>query len=110
MKKLANSGNSLVVQWLGLRAFTAGGLGSIPSQGTKIPLHVSFSVVSDSLRLHGLSIAFQTPLSMEFARQEHWSGLPSHCVVQPKKKKKKENLGKCHQSGMFLSSKWSVKP
>ena len=30
-------GNSLVVQWLGLHAFTAEGLGSIPGQGTKIP-------------------------------------------------------------------------
>ena len=30
-------GNSLLVQWLGLNALTAEGLGSIPSQGTKIP-------------------------------------------------------------------------
>ena len=30
-------GNSLVVQWLGLHAFTAEGLGSIPCWGTKIP-------------------------------------------------------------------------
>ena len=30
-------GNSLVVQWLGLHAFTAEDLGSIPGQGTKIP-------------------------------------------------------------------------
>ena len=29
-------GNSLVVQWLGLRAFTAKGAGSTPGQGTKI--------------------------------------------------------------------------
>ena len=32
---------------------------------------VSCSVVSDSLR-----IAHQAPLSMEFSRQEYWSGLP----------------------------------
>ena len=32
-----NWGNSLVVKWLGLRAFTAKGQGSIPGQGTKIP-------------------------------------------------------------------------
>ena len=31
------SGNSLAVQWLGLRTFTAKGVGSIPGQGTKIP-------------------------------------------------------------------------
>ena len=29
-------GNSLVVEWLGLRTFTAEGLGSIPGRGTKI--------------------------------------------------------------------------
>ena len=29
--------NFLVVQWLGLQAFTAEGPSSIPSQGTKIP-------------------------------------------------------------------------
>ena len=29
-------GTSLVVQWLGLRVSTAGGLGSIPGWGTKI--------------------------------------------------------------------------
>ena len=33
-------GNSLVVQWLGLGAFTAGGLGSIPGQETKMPQDV----------------------------------------------------------------------
>ena len=30
-------GNSLVVQWLGLCAFTAESLGSVPGWGTKIP-------------------------------------------------------------------------
>ena len=30
-------GNSLAVQWLGLHASTAGGMGLIPRQGTKIP-------------------------------------------------------------------------
>jgi len=30
-------GASLAVQWLGLHASTASGLGSVPSQGTKIP-------------------------------------------------------------------------
>ena len=31
------AGTSLVVQWLRLRASTAGGEGSIPGPGTKIP-------------------------------------------------------------------------
>ena len=30
-------GNSLAVQWLGLRAFTAEGEGSVPGRGTGIP-------------------------------------------------------------------------
>ena len=30
-------GNSLVVQWLGFRASTAGGMGSNPGWGTRIP-------------------------------------------------------------------------
>ena len=34
--KNTTNGNSLAVQWLGLPAFTAEGLGSVPSQGTKI--------------------------------------------------------------------------
>ena len=37
---------------------------------------VSHSVRSDSLQPHGLYIAHQVPLSMEFSRQEYWSGLP----------------------------------
>ena len=36
--------------------------------------HVT-SVVFDSLQTHGL-IAHQAPLSMEFSRQEYWSGFP----------------------------------
>ena len=35
---------------------------------------LSCSVVSDSLRPHGLGL--QAPLSMGFPRQEYWSGLP----------------------------------
>ena len=34
--KRVSLGNSLEVQWLGLRAFTAAGPGSIHGQGTKI--------------------------------------------------------------------------
>ena len=32
-----SQGNSLAVQWLGLCALTAEGLGSIPGRGTKTP-------------------------------------------------------------------------
>ena len=32
--------------------------------------------MSDSLRPHGLYVARQTSLSVEFPRQEYWSGLP----------------------------------
>ena len=37
---------------------------------------LSHSVVSDSLQHHGLHVAHQAPLSMEFSKQEYWSGLP----------------------------------
>ena len=37
IKQKKESGNSLVVQWLGLQALTARGMGSIPGQRTKIP-------------------------------------------------------------------------
>ena len=36
----------------------------------------SHSVMSDSLQTHGLYIAHQAPLSMQFSRQEYRSGLP----------------------------------
>ena len=42
----------------------------------KVSASVSSSVVSDTSRLHGLHIAHQASLSMEFSRQEYWSGLP----------------------------------
>ena len=32
--------------------------------------------MSDFLRPHRLYVACQAPLSMEFSRQEYWSGLP----------------------------------
>ena len=38
--------------------------------------HLTCSVMSDSLRPYGLYVARQSPLSMEFSRQEYWSGLP----------------------------------
>ena len=34
------------------------------------------SVMSDSLQLHGLTVACQAPLSIGFSRQEYWSELP----------------------------------
>ena len=37
---------------------------------------VSCSVVSNSLRPHGLKLVRLLSLSMEFSRQEYWSGLP----------------------------------
>ena len=37
---------------------------------------VSPSVVSHSLQPHGMCVTRQAPLSMEFSRQEYWSGLP----------------------------------
>ena len=39
-----------------------------------------YSVVPDSLKLHGLNIARQAPLSVEFSR--HNTGVGSHSVLQ----------------------------
>ena len=62
-----------------LPASVAEGVGSIPVWGTKMPDAPGYvrscSVVSDPLQLHG-TVARQAPLSMEFPRQEYWSGLP----------------------------------
>ena len=34
------------------------------------------TVMSNSLQPHGIFVAHQAPLSMEFPRQDYWSGLP----------------------------------
>ena len=36
--------------------------------------------MSNPLQPHGLYVAHQTPLSMEFSKQEYWSGLPFPCL------------------------------
>ena len=38
-----NNWNSLAVQWLGLHAFTAEGLGSVPGGGAKMPQAAQYS-------------------------------------------------------------------
>ena len=40
-----------------------------------VEVSVSCLVVSNSLRSHGLYVACQAPLPMEFSRQEYWNGL-----------------------------------
>ena len=51
-------GNSLVVQWLELWAFTAEGLGSIPGQGTKF-LQASWCGQNKTKQIYGTSLAVQ---------------------------------------------------
>ena len=41
-----------------------------------VPVHVRLSRFSDRLRATRWTVAHQAPLSMEFPRQEYWSGLP----------------------------------
>ena len=41
-----------------------------------VALTVLCLVASNSLQPHGLYVACQAPLSMEFSMQEHWSGSP----------------------------------
>ena len=54
-------GNSLVVQWLGLSTFTAGGLGSIPSWGTKIPSKNRKKKKKKNMGFEGYKNQVQTP-------------------------------------------------
>ena len=52
-------------------------LGPVPSCLSELHTCVlSHSVVSDCVPPHGLYVAHQAPLSMEFSRQEYWNGLP----------------------------------
>ena len=51
-------GNSLEVQWLGLLTVTAGALGSIPGQGTKVPQGYSVHVISQARILEWVAIPF----------------------------------------------------
>ena len=55
-------GNSLVVQWLGLRASTAGGMRSVPGRGTKI-LHVSSTAEKKKKMLCILTLMMYTQVS-----------------------------------------------
>ena len=84
-------GDSSVVQWLRLCASTVGGTGLIP--GWEVP-RVASEGGGPLWRTYGLgacmlscfspvqlfatlwTVAHHTPLSMEFSRQEYWSGLP----------------------------------
>ena len=60
---------------------TAVGLGSIPSQGTKILQAMLLLLLSRFSRVRLLATpwtaAYQAPLPMGFSRQEYWSGVPS---------------------------------
>ena len=75
--------------WLGLCAFTAKNLGSIPHQGTKIIQAVGHSTKRKSPCFDNCTMIVQSPqcatlwtvacqasLSTDSARQEYWSGLP----------------------------------
>ena len=61
--------------WNYLSHLTTDNLGNI-SRLVLQQSSVSHSVVSNSLWPHGLYVAHQPPLSMEFSRQGSWSGLP----------------------------------
>ena len=49
---------------------------SKPLSSCLVLLSVHCSVVFNSLQPHGLTAARQAPLSLEFSRQEYWSGQP----------------------------------
>ena len=55
----SKAGNSLAVQWLGLHAFTARALGSIPGRGTKIPQATRRSQKKKEKKLQGSDLAHE---------------------------------------------------
>ena len=69
-------GTSLVVQWRRLQCRDAD-MGSISGLGTKIS-YCCCLVAQSCLTLFVIpwTVAHQAPLSIEFPRQEYWSGLP----------------------------------
>ena len=66
---------SLVVQWLRFHAPNAGGLGLIPG-GTRSCVCVRVCELLSRVQLFvtPCTVYHQAPLSMEFSRQEYWSG------------------------------------
>ena len=76
-----STGNSLVVQWLGLHAFTAKGAGSpsplLIATGEAIPLRGLEGVPGlPGTRQDEAGITRKFAPSMGFSRQEYWSGVP----------------------------------
>ena len=96
--------NSLPVQWLGICTFTAKGVGLVPGQGARILLTWQLPILprntQENKETHDPTISYlqethlkskdimtlcdpldyiacHAHLSMEFCRQEHWSGLAS---------------------------------
>ena len=57
---------------------SAGDVGSFPGLGTRIPRERKKVRSLSRVRLFGTpwTLAHQAPPSMEFSRQEYWSGLP----------------------------------
>ena len=75
-------------------------LGPVPSCLSELHTCVlSHSVVSDCVPPHGLYVAHQAPPSMEFCRQEYWSGLPFPSPGEKwSKESNKENRGEMTES------------
>ena len=78
------TGKSLEVQWLGLSAFTAVGLGSIPGQGTKDP--TSHVAQSKKLKQQQRKKERKTKLCIQTSlnRQEKSWNICVHCERSPK--------------------------
>ena len=70
----------------------------------------AWPVMSDSLRPHGLYIAHQAPLSMDFSRQEYWIRLPFPALGDlPDPGIAPASLASPALAGGFLTSSTTVK-
>ena len=82
--------NSLVVQWLGLCAFTAEGLGSIPGQGTKIPQatwHSQRIKKKNRRYVQQLKLWTLRPLTVLYKRKRVQGGGPENLGLRAKQRK-----------------------
>ena len=86
-RKEESLGTSLVVQWLGLWAFTAEGTGSIPGRGTKIPQAAMHSQKKKEKRQEGIGqTPWEAPIFKRYVKEEACWGAWDRIVREARRK------------------------
>ena len=76
-----------MAQWLRFGAANAGGMGSTPGQGTRIP----------RASQRGQKMFFLKMLNFSYIRQRKINTVCNHLYVEPKKKKRKKETSEYHK-------------